>query len=189
MSTFVCPRFGLSTFGYVEVLVCKRFGLSTFWSVDVSVCQRFGLSTFWLSTFRFVDVLTSYLQRVQFKTSKPGYKMAIILRTTYPNSFLQWHFFYNFAMQEFCFLKIICILLYTDLISSIFFQHCNISTRASHHWCLASNIVRICLFDIVVWRERGQITPSNLFVCDWRLCGSGISNERVTNISTQHWIS
>ena len=42
-----------------EVLFCRRFGLSTFWFVDVSVCRRFSLSTFWLSTFRFVDVLTS----------------------------------------------------------------------------------------------------------------------------------
>ena len=56
----VCRRFGLSTFWSVDVLVCRRFGLSTFWFVNVSVCRRFGLSTFWLSTFRFVDVLTSY---------------------------------------------------------------------------------------------------------------------------------
>ena len=55
----VCRRFGLSTFWFVDVSVCRRFGLSTFWFVDVSVCRRFGLSTFWLSTFRFVDVLTS----------------------------------------------------------------------------------------------------------------------------------
>ena len=34
---------------------------STNQHVDVSVCRRFGLSTFWLSTFRFVDVLISYL--------------------------------------------------------------------------------------------------------------------------------
>ena len=51
--------FGLSTFRSVDVSVCRRFGLSTFWFVDVSVCPRLGLSTFWLSTFRFVDVLTS----------------------------------------------------------------------------------------------------------------------------------
>ena len=75
MSTFwfvdvsVCRRFGLSTFRFVDVSVCRHFGLSTFWFVDVSVCRRFGLSTFWLSTFRFVDVLTSnhcsasYVQR------------------------------------------------------------------------------------------------------------------------------
>ena len=56
----VCRRFGLSTFWFVDVLFCRRFGLSTFWFVDVSVCRRFGLSTFLLSTFRFVDVLTSY---------------------------------------------------------------------------------------------------------------------------------
>ena len=29
-------------------------------STNVLVCRRFGLSTFWTSTFRFVDVLTSY---------------------------------------------------------------------------------------------------------------------------------
>ena len=61
VDVLVCRRFGLSTFRSVDVLVCRRFDLSTFWFVDVSVCRRFGLSTFWLSTFRFVDVLTSYL--------------------------------------------------------------------------------------------------------------------------------
>ena len=60
VDVLVCRRFGLSTFRSVDVLVCRRFSLSTFWFVDVSVCRRFGLSTFWLSTFRFVDVLTSY---------------------------------------------------------------------------------------------------------------------------------
>ena len=60
VDVLVCRRFGLSTFWFVDVLVCRRFGLSTFRSVDVSVCRHFGLSTFWLSTFRFVDVLTSY---------------------------------------------------------------------------------------------------------------------------------
>ena len=55
----VCRRLGLSTFWFVDVSVCRRFGLSTFWFVDVSVCRRFSLSTFWLSTFRFVNVLTS----------------------------------------------------------------------------------------------------------------------------------
>ena len=59
----VCRRFGLLMFWYVDVLVCRRFSLSTFWSVDISVSQCFGLSTFWLSTFRFLDVLTSYLQK------------------------------------------------------------------------------------------------------------------------------
>ena len=60
VDVLVCRCFGLSTFWFVNVLVCRRFGLSTFRSDDVSVCRRFGLSTFWLSTFRFVDVLTSY---------------------------------------------------------------------------------------------------------------------------------
>ena len=58
----VCRRIGLSTFWFVDVSVCRRFGLSTFWFVDDSVCRPFGLSTFWLSTFRFVDVLTSNLE-------------------------------------------------------------------------------------------------------------------------------
>ena len=44
----------------LHALLDIHFGLSMFWSVDVSVCRCFGLSTFWLSTFRVVDVLTSY---------------------------------------------------------------------------------------------------------------------------------
>ena len=63
VDVLVCRRFGLLMFWYVDVLVCRRFSLSTFWSVDISVSQCFGLSTFWLSTFRFLDVLTSYLQK------------------------------------------------------------------------------------------------------------------------------
>ena len=51
--------------------------------------------------------------------------------------------FHNLALLEFYFLNIIYILLYIDFILSIFFQHSNILTRASHHWCLASNIVAI----------------------------------------------
>ena len=35
-------------------------------------------------------------------------------------------FFYNFAIQEFYFLIMIYILLYIDLISSVFLQHSNI---------------------------------------------------------------
>ena len=61
VDVLVCRRFGLSMFRFVDISVCRRLALSTFGSVDVSVCRRFGLSTFWLSTFRFVDVLTSYL--------------------------------------------------------------------------------------------------------------------------------
>ena len=41
------------------------------------------------------------------------------------------------------FLNMIYILVYIDLILSTFFQHSNILTRASHHWCLASNIVLV----------------------------------------------
>ena len=55
--------------------------------------------------------------------------------------------FHNFALLEFYFLNMIYILLYIDFILSIFFQYSNILTRASHHWCLASNIVLV-LFDI-----------------------------------------
>ena len=51
--------------------------------------------------------------------------------------------FYNLALLEFYFLTIIYILLYIDFILSIFFQHSNMLTRASHHWCLASNIVLV----------------------------------------------
>ena len=51
--------------------------------------------------------------------------------------------FHNLALFEFYFLNIIYILLYIDFILSIFFQHSNILTRASHHWCLASNIVLV----------------------------------------------
>ena len=109
VDVLVCRRFGLSTFGYVDVLVCRRFGLSTFWSVDVSVCRR----------------LTSYLQRVHFNTPKPGYKNGHHFAdiSKWISSMI---FFYNFSIQEFNFLNTIYILLYTDLISSIFFQYSNI---------------------------------------------------------------
>ena len=53
--------------------------------------------------------------------------------------------FHNLALLEFYFLNIIYILLYIDFILSIFFHHSNILTRASHHWCLASNIVLVML--------------------------------------------
>ena len=56
----VCRRFGLSMFLFVDILVCRYFCLSMFLFVDVLVCRRIGLLTFWLSTFRFVDVSTSY---------------------------------------------------------------------------------------------------------------------------------
>ena len=50
-------------------------------------------------------------------------------------------FFHNFPIQEFYFLIIIYILLHTDMISSTYFQHLDIVTRASRHWCLAPTIV------------------------------------------------
>ena len=56
------------------------------------------------------------------------------------------YIFHNLALLEFYFLNIIYILLYIDFILSIFFQHSNILTRASHHWCLASNIVLVELW-------------------------------------------
>ena len=62
--------------------------------------------------------------------------------------------FHNLALLEFYFLNIIYILLYIDLILSIFFQHSNILTRASHHWCLASNIVLVPLDVLPPWVTR-----------------------------------
>ena len=83
-------------------------------------------------------------------TEAPGYKNDHHLRTTYPNGFLQLQFFFdNFAIQEFYVLKIIYILFYTDLISSIFFKHSNIlpeilTIDASHQISyLYSKIFRI----------------------------------------------
>ena len=151
--------FGLSTFWSVDVLICRRFGLSTLWSVDVLVCRRFGLSPlqFWsvdisvcqcfgLSTFRVVDVLTSYLQKGSTLTHQILIMdLVIILLTTYQNGFCN-DIFHNLALLEFYFLNIIYILLYIDFILSVFFQHSNILTRASHHWCLASNIVLVISF-------------------------------------------
>ena len=49
---YVCRRFGLLMFRFIDVLVCQHFGLPLFQFVDVLVCRRFCLST-----FRFVDVL------------------------------------------------------------------------------------------------------------------------------------
>ena len=161
-------RFGLSTFRFVDVLVCRRFGLSTFWFVDVLVCRRFDLSTFWsvdvlvcrrfgLSTFRCVDVsacrrfgcrhfgLSMFwpvtYKRIHFNTSKPGYKYG----HHFADDIFKWisWLFYNLALHEFYFLNMIYVLVYIDLILSAFFQHSNILTRASHHWCLASNIVLV----------------------------------------------
>ena len=132
----VCRRFGLSMFWYVDVLVCRHFSLSTFRCVDVSACQRFGcrhfdLSTFWPVTYK----------RIHFNTSKPGYKYG----HHFADHIFKWisWIFYNLALHEFYFLNMIYILVYIDLILSTFFQHSNILTRASHHWCLASNIVLV----------------------------------------------
>ena len=166
VDVLVFRRFGLVWF--VDVLVCRCFGLSTFRSVDALVCWCFGMSTFWfvaalvlvcrhfgMPVFRFVDVLVvdvSVCRRFDQLPTKGStlthqilfINMVIILRTTYQNGFLQWHF-HNLALLEFYFLNIIYILLYIDFILSIFFQHSNILTRASHHWCLASNIVLVTI--------------------------------------------
>ena len=80
--------------------------------------------------------------------------------------------FHNLALLEFYFLNIIYILLYIDFILSIFFQHSNILTRASHHWCLASNIVLVgCVAQTKrppFCRRHFQISflGWNLFYCD-----------------------
>ena len=62
--------------------------------------------------------------------------------------------FHNLAFLEFYFLNVIYILLYIDSILSIFFQHSNILTRASHHWCLASNIVLVLIVLVREWSFR-----------------------------------
>ena len=98
---FFCPRFGLSTFWFVDVFVCRCFGPSTFWFVDALACWRFGLST-----FRCVDVSVCWrFDQLPTKGSTLTHQslvenMVIILQTTYPNGFLQWHF-YNLALHEF----------------------------------------------------------------------------------------
>ena len=129
VDVLVCRRFGLLMFWYVGVFVCRRFsfGLSTFRYVSVSVCRRFGLSTFWPVTYK----------RVDFDTPNPVFKYGHIRMDFFSD------IFHNFALLEFYFFNIIYILLYIDFILSIFFQHSNILTRASHHWCLASNIVLV----------------------------------------------
>ena len=145
-----CRRFGLSMFRCVDVLVCRCFGMSTFfvcfglltfWFVDVLVCrrfgcQRFGLSTFWPVTYK----------RVHVNTSKPGYKYGHHFADDISKRISLMAFFCNLALHEFYFLNIIYILLHIYLILSTFFQHSNILTRASHHWCLASNIVLVLCY-------------------------------------------
>ena len=136
----VCWYSGLLMFWYVDVLVCRRFsfGLSTFRDVGVPVCRRFRLST-----FRFVDVLTSYLQKGPLWHTKS----CLWIWSSFCRRHIRMDFFndifHNLALLEFYFLNIIYILLYIDFILSIFFQHSKILTRASHHWCLASNIVLV----------------------------------------------
>ena len=136
VDVLVCRCLGMSMFRFVDALVYRRFGLSTFRCVEVSAwrrfgCGRFGLSKFWPVTHK----------RIHFNTSKPGYKYG----HHFADDILKWisWFFYNIALHEFYFLNMIYILVYIGLILSKFFQHSNILTRASHHWCLASNIVLV----------------------------------------------
>ena len=82
--------------------------------------------------------------------------------------------FHNLALLEFYFLKMIYILLYIDFILSIFFQHSNILTRASHHWCLASNIVLVIMLRVIMgccmletlthWGRATHICVGNLTI-------------------------
>ena len=136
VDVFVFRCFGMSMFWFVYALVCRRFALSTFCSVDVSACgrfgcRRFGLSTFWAVTYKMIH----------FNTSKPGYKYG----NHFADDIFKWisWILYNLALHEFYLSNIVYILVYINLILSTFFQHSNILTRASHHWCLASNIVLV----------------------------------------------
>ena len=154
----VCRRFDLSTFWSIDVWVCRRFGLSTIWSVDVSVCQRLGCQRFDWSTCWPVTYKGSTFTHQSLVT-----KMIIILRTTYPNGFLQWHLFFIISLSmSYYSLNMIYILLYTYLISSICFLHSNTLTRASHHWCLASNIVLV-----PVWHTHLIQAPDSLGLIVW----------------------
>ena len=138
VDALVCWCFGMSTFWFVDALVCRRFGLSTFRYVSVSVCRRFGCRRFGLSTFRPVTY-----KRVHFDTPNPVYKYGHHFADDISEWISSMTFSHDLALLEFYFLNIINILLYIYFILSIFFQHSNILTRASHHWCLASNIVLV----------------------------------------------
>ena len=191
---FVCQCFGLSTFRSVDALVCWCFGMSTFWFVAalVLVCRHFGMSV-----FRFVDVLVvdvSVCRRFDQLPTKGSIlthqilfiNMVIILQTTYQNGFLQWHF-HNIALLEFYFLNIITILLYKDFILSIFFQHSNILTRASHHWCLASNIVLVVVLIPLKMKIGGEgggrgYTGLTLLVCLSFVVTGSFKNSLITKI-------
>ena len=71
--------------------------------------------------------------------------------------------FYNLALHEFLFFNIVYIFLYIELILTLFFQHSNILTRASHHWCLASNIVLVCL--MIRWKQDLARILSGVYTC------------------------
>ena len=87
--------------------------------------------------------------------------------------------FHNLALLEFYFLNIIYILLYIDFILSIFFQHSNILTRASHHWCLASNIVLVLHVPVVhpLWQTHSNSSAVLM----------GIFKYNIVSILWYHW--
>ena len=175
----VCRRFVCQRFWSVDVLVFRRFGLV--WFVDVLVCRCFGLSTFrsvdalvcWcfgMSTFRFVDVLVvdvSVCRRFDQLPTKGStlthqilfINMVIILQTTYQNGFLQWHFSQSRSPWVLLLKYNLHFTLHRLYIVNIFptFKHL---TRASHHWCLASNIVLVQYWnsDQVWWRHQDYLT-------------------------------
>ena len=130
----VCRRFGLLMFWYVDILVCRRFsfGLSTFRYVSVSVRQRFGLSTFWPVTYK----------RVHFDTPNPVYEYG----HHFADDISEWISSMTFFIISLYWVLLLKYNLHFTLhrlyIVNIF-QHSNILTRASHHWCLASNIVLV----------------------------------------------
>ena len=116
----VCPDFGMSVFRFVDVLV-----------VDVSVCRRFD---------QLPTNGSSLTHQILF------INMVIILQTTYQNWFLQWHFSLSRSSWILLLKYNLHFTLHRLYNVNIFFQHSNILTRASHHWCLASNIVLVVIY-------------------------------------------
>ena len=145
VNVLVCRCFGLSTYRSVDALVCWCFGMPTFWFVTalVLVCRHFGMSVFRFVDVLVVDFLTSYLQKGPLWHTKS----CLWIWSSFCRRHIRMDFFndifHNLALLEFYTLNILYILLYIDFILSIFFQHSNMLTRASHHWCLASNIVLV----------------------------------------------
>ena len=171
--------FGLSTCWSVDVLVCRRFGLSTLCSVEVLVCRHLVCRHFGIPVFRFVDVLvvdvsvSRRFHQLPTKGSTLTHQILFINMVIICSRHIRMDFFndifHNFALLEFYFLNMIYILLYIDFILSIFFQHSNILTRASHHWCLASNIVLVVPWPhYVYWigaHKRSIVVHSGYYFC------------------------